>query len=63
MENAMQNLSLENSQQTRKVIETLITDDNTKVSDQQGILDEMGQFYEKLYMSQNVCQVKIDEFL
>jgi hypothetical protein len=55
--------SIEKSRQTRNVIESLITDDNIEVNEQQEVLKVIGEFYEKLYSSNNVQQEEINQFL
>ena len=54
---------VENSRQTRNVIESLIDKDGTETSNQHEILKLMGDFYKNLYTSSSIGDKEIETFL
>ena len=49
-------------QKTNNVIDTLIDESGSEITDQNAILTQIGKYYGKLFKSKNIEQQKIDEF-
>ena len=55
--------SIESTRQSRNVIDCLKREDGTRTSENREVLNEMGNFYENLYASQNVDSELMSTYL